>query len=149
VSEQMLKQQLMAEIVTLFQMEPMARLIERIQGEGRVLFYLKDHPEQANPSQISQNLSLSKPRVTSILNALRKKEYVELQTDPDDRRRVNVVLTKAGLEYIALKVSHTEAMLSDYIDGMGRESTEALIALLERTNEVMYQQTQKYHNEVE
>jgi len=145
----MLKQQLMAEIVTLFQMEPMARLIERIQGEGRVLFYLKDHPEQANPSQISQNLSLSKPRVTSILNALRKKEYVELQTDPDDRRRVNVVLTKAGLEYIALKVSHTEAMLSDYIDGMGRESTEALIALLERTNEVMYQQTQKYHNEVE
>ena len=149
MSEQMLKQQLMAEIVTLFQMEPMARLIERIQGEGRVLFYLKDHPEQANPSQISQNLSLSKPRVTSILNALRKKEYVELQTDPDDRRRVNVVLTKAGLEYIALKVSHTEAMLSDYIDGMGRESTEALIALLERTNEVMYQQTQKYHNEVE
>jgi len=149
VSDQMLKNQLMAEIVTLFQMEPMARLIERIQGEGRVLFYLKDHPEQANPSQISQNLSLSKPRVTSILNALRKKEYVELQTDPDDRRRVNVVLTKAGLEYIALKVSHTEAMLSDYIDGMGRESTEALIALLERTNEVMYQQTQKYHNEVE
>ena len=149
MSEQMLKQQLMAELVTLFQMEPMARLIERIQGEGRVPFYLKDHPEQANPSQISQNLSLSKPRVTSILNALRKKEYVELQTDPDDRRRVNVVLTKAGLEYIALKVSHTEAMLSDYIDGMGRESTEALIALLERTNEVMYQQTQKYHNEVE
>lgn len=147
MSDQMLKNQLMAELVTLFQMEPMARLIERIQGEGRVLFYLKEHPEQANPSQISQNLSLSKPRVTSILNALRKKEFVELQADPDDRRRVNVVLTQAGIDYIALKVSHTEAMLDEYIDGMGRESTEELISLLIRTNEVMYQQTQNYHNE--
>ena len=147
MSDQMLKQQLMAQLVTLFQMEPMARLIERIQGEGRVLFYLKDHPDQANPSQISQNLSLSKPRVTSILNALRKKEFVELQADPDDRRRVNVVLTQAGRDYIALKVSHTEAMLDYYIDGMGRESTDELIALLKRTNEVMYQQTKDYHNE--
>ena len=147
MSDQMLKNQLMAEIVTLFQMEPMARLIERIQGEGRVLFYLKEHPEQANPSQISQYLSLSKPRVTSILNALRKKEFVELQADPADRRRVNVVLTQAGIDYIALKVSHTEAMLDEYIGGMGRESTEELISLLIRTNEVMYQQTQNYHNE--
>lgn len=147
MSDQMLKNQLMAELVTLFQMEPMARLIERIQGEGRVLFYLKEHPEQANPSQISQDLSLSKPRVTSILNALRKKEFVELQADPADRRRVNVVLTQAGIDYIALKVSHTEAMLDEYIDGMGRESTEELISLLIRTNEVMYQQTQNYHNE--
>lgn len=143
----MLKSQLMAQLVTLFQMEPMARLIERIQGEGRVLFYLKEHPEQANPSQISQNLSLSKPRVTSILNALRKKEFVELQADPADRRRVNVVLTQAGLDYIALKVSHTEAMLDEYIAGMGKESTEELISLLIRTNEVMYRQTQNYHNE--
>ena len=125
----------------------MARLIERIQGEGRVLFYLKEHPEQANPSQISQNLSLSKPRVTSILNALRKKEFVELQADPDDRRRVNAVLTDAGYAYIALKVSHTESMLGDYIEGMGRESTDELITLLKRTNEVMYQQTKDYHNE--
>ena len=147
MSDQMLKNQLMAELVILFQMEPMARLIERIQGEGRVLFYLKEHPEQANPSQISQNLSLSKPRVTSILNALRKKEFVELQADPADRRRVNVVLTQAGIDYIALKVSHTEAMLDEYIGGMGRESTEELISLLIRTNEVMYQQTQNYHNE--
>ena len=147
MSDQMLKSQLMAQLVTLFQMEPMARLIERIQGEGRVLFYLKEHPEQANPSQISQNLSLSKPRVTSILNALRKKEFVELQADPDDRRRVNVVLTQAGLDYIALKVSHTEAMLDEYIAGMGKESTEELISLLIRTNEVMYQQTKDYHNE--
>ena len=147
MSDQMLKSQLMAQLVTLFQMEPMARLIERIQGEGRVLFYLKEHPEQANPSQISQNLSLSKPRVTSILNALRKKEFVELQADPDDRRRVNVVLTQAGLDYIALKVSHTEAMLDEYIAGMGRESTEELISLLIRTNEVMYRQPQNYHNE--
>ena len=147
MSDQMLKSQLMAQLVTLFQMEPMARLIVRIQGEGRVLFYLKEHPEQANPSQISQNLSLSKPRVTSILNALRKKEFVELQADPDDRRRVNVVLTQAGLDYIALKVSHTEAMLDEYIAGMGRESTEELISLLIRTNEVMYRQTQNYHNE--
>lgn len=147
MSDQMLKSQLMAQLVTLFQMEPMARLIERIQGEGRVLFYLKEHPEQANPSQISQNLSLSKPRVTSILNALRKKEFVELQADPADRRRVNVVLTQAGLDYIALKVSHTEAMLDEYIAGMGKESTEELISLLIRTNEVMYRQTQNYHNE--
>ena len=147
MSDQMLKAQLMEELITLFQMEPLARLIERIQGEGRVLFYLKDHPEQANPSQISQNLALSRPRVTSILNALRKKEFVELQTDPDDRRKVNVVLTKAGEEYIALKVAHTDSMLDDYIAGMGRENTDELITLLKRTNEVMYQQTQNYHNE--
>ena len=31
MSDQMLKSQLMAQLVTLFQMEPMARLIERIQ----------------------------------------------------------------------------------------------------------------------
>ena len=48
MSDQMLKSQLMAQLVTLFQMEPMARLIERIQGEGRVLFYVLNLQSKCN-----------------------------------------------------------------------------------------------------
>lgn len=147
MSDPILKQQLMAELVTLFQMEPMARLIERIQGEGRLLFYLQKHPKQANPSQISQNLSLSKPRVTSILNSLRKKGMVELQTDQNDRRKVNVILTEKGHIFIFEKFSHTEEILDYYIDRMGQENIDEMLRLLNRTNIIMHEQTQQYHKE--
>ena len=141
------QKQLMLEFVTLFQTEPISRLTERVQGEGRLLFYLLEHPKQAIPSEISQSLSLSRPRVTSILNSLQKKGLVELKTNPEDRRKVNVTLTPEGLDYIALKKSHTEEILDAYIRAMGPEDISELIRLLKRSNEIMREQTQQQYKE--
>jgi DNA-binding MarR family transcriptional regulator len=49
-------------------------------------------------SDIGKCLSMPKPHVTVIVDKLIEEGYVERQSDPNDRRVVNILLTEKGLE---------------------------------------------------
>lgn len=49
-------------------------------------------------SDIGKCLSMPKPHVTVIVDKLIESKYVERQNDPNDRRIVNILLTKKGLK---------------------------------------------------
>jgi DNA-binding MarR family transcriptional regulator len=74
-----------------------------------VLGRLKRHGT-LSMSDIGKFLSMPKPHITVIVNKLIEEKYVERQSDPNDRRIVNISLTEKGLtdfEEIKLAVSET------------------------------------------
>ncbi|MDD2306331.1 MAG: MarR family transcriptional regulator [Prolixibacteraceae bacterium] len=62
-----------------------------------VLGSLKRHGTQSM-SDIGKCLSMPKPHVTVIVDKLIEEELVERQSDPNDRRIVNILLTEKGFE---------------------------------------------------
>lgn len=48
------------------------------------------------PSELADRLSINRPTVTVILRNLEKKEWIERNTDPENRRNVQVRITEAG-----------------------------------------------------
>ena len=73
-----------------------------------VLGSLKRHGTQSM-SDIGKCLSMPKPHVTVIVDKLIEEELVERQSDPNDRRIVNILLTKKGFdEFNSLKKDLSE-----------------------------------------
>ena len=62
-----------------------------------VLGSLKRHGTQSM-SDIGKCLSMPKPHVTVIVDKLIEEELVERQSDPNDRRIVNILLTEKGFD---------------------------------------------------
>jgi len=74
-----------------------------------VLGRLKRHGT-LSMSEIGKYLSMPKPHITVIVDKLIEDRYVERQSDPHDRRIVNIVITEKGLTYfteIKLAISET------------------------------------------
>jgi DNA-binding MarR family transcriptional regulator len=74
-----------------------------------VLGRLKRHG-MLSMSDIGKYLAMPKPHITVIVDRLIEEGYVERQSDPNDRRIVNILITESGLrdfEQIKLVVSET------------------------------------------
>jgi len=60
-------------------------------------------------SDIGKCLSMPKPHVTVIVDKLIEEGYVERQSDPKDRRIVNILLTEKGLtDFESIKLAISE-----------------------------------------
>jgi len=65
------------------------------QAEFRCLrLFGKD--ESLNNKQIAERMKLSPSRLTRIIDGLVKKEYINREIDPNDRRNMRVTLSKKG-----------------------------------------------------
>ena len=65
------------------------------QAEFRCLrLFGKD--ENLNNKQIAERMKLSPSRLTRIIDGLVKKEYINREIDPNDRRNMRVTLSKKG-----------------------------------------------------
>ncbi|MBE0643734.1 MAG: MarR family transcriptional regulator [Bacteroidetes bacterium] len=63
------------------------------------------HDTEMSVKDIAHRMSLTSSRLTRIIDGLVKKRYVTRHIDPNDRRIVNVRLTKQG-EIVARKVTN-------------------------------------------
>ena len=95
-------------------------------GENRVLPYLfKNQDLVIHPSDLSEELGFTRQRVTSILNSLKKKEYIEATSDIGDGRKYVIKITEKGKNEFS--VLH-QRVISDYeklVDECGEETVEA------------------------
>ncbi|MBQ9988389.1 MAG: MarR family transcriptional regulator [Clostridia bacterium] len=111
---------------------------EFMQGEVRVLYHLLlNQGSEINPSQLSDALGVSRPRVTSALRSLRNKGFVLMSICEEDRRRMCVSLTEEGRAYIEEKQERLHKYLQELIQGIGEENTERMIDLLHLCAEAM------------
>ena len=77
---------LMQELWRMNKIDLMLSLREFVEGETAALWYLHScGSERVSPSQISENLHVSRARAANILRSLRSKGYVEMEISPDDR----------------------------------------------------------------
>lgn len=101
-----------------------------------VLGSLKRHGTQSM-SDIGKCLAMPKPHVTVIVDKLIEEGYVERQSDPKDRRIVNILLTERGLanfESIKLAISEN---LKIKLSELTNEQQEILVTASQQVREIL------------
>ncbi len=138
MSSNPLRRQLIASLQNIYELEAFGALRELLQGEFLTLHYLLAHREEiVYPSQLSQELQLSRSRVTGTLNSLGRKGLLSMEHSQQDRRRIQVSITEAGVALIQERMARMERYFDQMIAGLGQEDTLALIGLIDRCVEVM------------
>ena len=90
-------------------------------------------PHRLSPTRLGQGLMLSSAGVTSRLDRLERRGFVERLPDPEDRRGVIVELTDAGLEIVDAAVEANainDRQLMDRFDPQELETLEGLLRKL-------------------
>lgn len=121
-------------VTELYDMEIFSKLMEFCQGELRTLYYLDSlGGKDAQPSEISDVLHVSRARTTATLASLRNKGYIEMNISPTDRRKMQVRMTASGKNYYAKYRATAEGYVRAYIDRAGEDSVRKLLEILRST----------------
>ena len=90
--------------------------------------------QERTMSEVAQDLRITVGTLTTAINKLIKKGYVERKRIEEDRRVVLVHLTKRGKLAYRLHEKFHNDMISDTINGVSKKEEEVLISSLERLN---------------
>ena len=104
-------------------------------SQGRVLGYVAHHPEPPCPRDIENDFHLSHPTVSGLLSRLEQKGFLQLRTDPEDRRCKRIYLLEKGKAcqtQIHQRIHQHEAQL---IQGFTPEEQAQFASLLQRAIE--------------
>ncbi|MBE6070872.1 MAG: MarR family transcriptional regulator [Clostridium butyricum] len=85
-------------------------------------------------SEVAQILKITVGTLTTAINKLIKKEYVERKRIEEDRRVVLVKLTKKGKLAYRIHEKFHHDMVNTAIDGLSEEEEEVLISSLNKIN---------------
>lgn len=107
------------------QLEAVLAEIELTPSQYRVLGWLALGPTGA--SGLAVNVAISKPSLTGVVDGLVTRGLVERHDDPNDRRRVALVLMPPGSLLLARADSLTQARLQEISACL--EEQDALLAL--------------------
>ena len=133
-----LRNNLKSSLNSLYEMSAVERLAEFWQGELHVLEYLYQHGKSGiNPSVLSDALYVSRARITTALSALRKKGYITMEMCENDRRRMRVMLTTEGKQFIEGKQQEVEKHFDVLINGLGEENVLELIRLTDLSKKII------------
>lgn len=140
MSTEILRQQLIESLRSIYGLEAFGALADLLQGESLALTYLLEHQgREVYPSDLSRELHLSRSRITGALTSLGRKGLVSTHHSQMDRRRVQVSITDQGAELIAGRLARMEAYFDKMLRGLGEPDAKTLIALIHRCVEVMEQ----------
>jgi DNA-binding MarR family transcriptional regulator len=118
-----------------YNMETMADLMDFCQGELRVLHYLtiNQNINDCIPSKISTALHVTRGRITSALNSLRKKGFVTMEICENDRRKILVGLTQSGRDHLQNRKCQAEAFIDNFILNIGETKAHQFMEILDQT----------------
>lgn len=86
-------------------------------------------------SEVAQDLKITVGTLTTAINKLIKKGYVERKRIEEDRRVVLIKLTKSGKLAFRLHEKFHNDMINATIEGLSNEEEKILISSLDRLNE--------------
>jgi DNA-binding MarR family transcriptional regulator len=89
-------------------------------------------------SELARRLAVSPPSVTSVVDGLVGRALVERRPDPDDRRRLTLLLTPEGIELLGQADAAAQARLDEiaaYFDEPPAPSLDAWNVALDRNRE--------------
>lgn len=98
-----------------------------------LLYTMAERGDRQNPSRLYSEWSISKQTGHSAVEWLKKREWVTLVPDTQDRRGKLVVLTPAGKEYIQTKVVPIMEAEERAFLRLRPEEQEALPSLIRKT----------------
>ncbi|NAS16579.1 MarR family transcriptional regulator [Clostridium butyricum] len=90
--------------------------------------------DQKSMSEVAQNLKITVGTLTTAINKLIKKEYVERKRIEEDRRVVLIKLTKKGKLAYRLHDKFHKDMVNTAVDGLNDKEEEVLIHSITKIN---------------
>ena len=107
------------------------------RGEAIMLECLAHSDNGLMPNEIAKRAHVSTARVAAFLKAVEKKGYIQRISLEGDRRKVNIVLTEAGLKKVEDRREEMLKGIACYLEVLGEEDTENLLRILEKTKNIM------------
>lgn len=101
-------------------------------AQGHIMGYLAHHREAPCPRDIETEFHLSHPTVSGLLSRLEQKSFIELRTDPNDRRCKRIYILPKGKEChdrMHQVITENEARM---VQGFTEEEKTQFINLLTR-----------------
>ncbi len=132
-----IKQRLTYSLLQILDLDVAAVLKQFLEGETSVLFLLFRTGKPHSPSEIVNELSISKGRVTTLLNSLFDKELIDIKMSEDDRRSFTVSITQKGLAVLGEKMANADRYFDKLVERLGKEKSNTLIEILNETVEIM------------
>lgn len=111
-----------------YQLSPAAR---------QALAVLDGAGEPLSPTEIARRLIVTTASVTSLLDTLERRGFVERRPDPADRRRLLVAITPPAQAMVRQYVPEVVALQGAVMSGIGEEDRQQLIAILTRIREAI------------
>ena len=86
--------------------------------------------------KMQEQLKISKPAVSYILNTLEKKHYIVREIDAHDRRTISISTTPEGRSAAIHSRERCEAVWTELLENFGEDNMRTLIDLLNTLNEL-------------
>ncbi len=116
--------------------KPMRNISSITPGGMFVMGSLKRHGI-LSMTDIGKCLAMPKPHITGIVDKLIEKGYVARTNDPNDRRIINISLTKKGLtNFEKIKMASTES-LKDKLLLLSEEELEQLSVASQQVKDIL------------
>ena len=103
------------------------------KNQVRALTFIKNYGS-ISMSELCNMLNIEKGSLTSMIDDLEKKKYVERMKDKKDRRKYNIVLTKDGDKMACEFLEHLKFNLHDKIERIEKDN---LGKFFESMNEII------------
>ncbi len=110
---------------------PIKNAAELLKGEIPVLCHISEKQE-ITPTELARKFSLTTARIATILNHLEDKSLIVRIHDNQDRRKVYIHPTKAGLELANIKMAELHNQLSELLQALGEEDAKEYLRLTQR-----------------
>lgn len=94
------------------------------------LLMVRDTPGHASPSVLAADLGISNAGMTGRLNALEKAGWVQRRANADDRRRVGIEVTRAGVDVWRRAMKLRGRAEEDLVGTLSAEERATLARLL-------------------
>ena len=101
----------------------------------RLLAFLDD--SGTAHADLAQRLTVSRPSVTALVDGLVARKYVERRKDPDDGRRVDLLLTSNGHDALEAADNAVVACLAELGSHLDEEEAKAAVRGLELADEAI------------
>ncbi len=106
--------------------------MELTSAQGRIMGYLAHAKQPPCPKDIEAEFQLSHPTVSGQLSRLEQKGFVELRTDPEDRRCRRIYVLDKGRQCQTLMHSTIQANEARMVEGFTPEEQAQFADLLQR-----------------
>lgn len=107
------------------------------QGETGTLLYLTFVNGGITPSELSENLGVSLPRIASVLNSLETKKLIIRTTDIKDKRKTIVNITETGEKMLLSKKEEAINNIAKIIEKLDEKDINEYIRLAKKISNIM------------
>ena len=106
--------------------------MELTAAQGHIMAYLAHQSQPPCPRDIEAEFQLSHPTVSGILSRLEQKGFIELRTDPTDRRCKRIYILSKGQQCHALMHRTIRSNEERIVEGFTPEEQEQFASFLQR-----------------